>query len=364
MLFLNDDVEVISPEWLSQMVGYAQTAGVGAVGAWLLYKDQRIQHAGVIHGLNDGLTGHANKLLAASEFGYLCYSKVAREYSAVTAACLLMRRSLFSEIGGFDETDFKVAYNDVDLCYRIVDAGFRCIYCPTAELYHYEGRSRGFGDNPAEEAALRRKYAGRIDPWYNPNLSLRSERFEIHPYRRPSHRRQTLNALFVSHNLNREGAPKSLLELVRGLQAEAAVDPCVMHPTSGPLASEYQELRIPLVPVQHPLTDVGASELYRQRIAELSRGLLQSGCQIVVANTAQSFWAVDAARQANIPAIWIIRESEPWNTYFDFVPDELRSRCYHLFQYPYRVVGNAEMRSRIAHSSKTVRVPYLRTQAG
>ena len=183
VLFLNNDTEVINPRWLSQMVGYAQIPDVGAVGARLLYPDGRIQHAGVIHGLHHGLAGHAFKLMDKDNRGYLSQAMVTRNYSAVTAACTITPRQLFLELGGFDEQNFAVAYNDVDYGYRLLERGYRCVYCPDAELLHKEGTSRGFTDNPQEVAAFRRKYAGKNDSFYSPHLSLEDEYFHIQPRR-------------------------------------------------------------------------------------------------------------------------------------------------------------------------------------
>ena len=179
VLFLNNDTEVVAGRWLSQMMGYARMPGVGAVGAKLRYRDGTVQHAGVVHGYHDGLAGHAFKNMPADDWGYLGYMRVAREYSGVTAACMLTPRALFLELGGLDETEFAVAYNDVDYCYRLGDRGYRSIVCPDAELIHDEGKSRGFDDNPDEVAAFRRRYGRRPEPYYNPNLSLDDERFEI-----------------------------------------------------------------------------------------------------------------------------------------------------------------------------------------
>jgi GT2 family glycosyltransferase len=183
VLFLNNDTEVINPRWLSQMVGYAQIPAVGAVGARLLYPDGRIQHAGVIHGLHHGLAGHAFKLMNSENRGYLSQAMVTRNYSAVTAACMITPRQLFLELGGFDEENFAVAYNDADYGYRLLERGYRCVYCPDAELLHKEGTSRGFTDNPQEVAAFRRKYAGKNDSFYSPHLSLEDEYFHIQPRR-------------------------------------------------------------------------------------------------------------------------------------------------------------------------------------
>ncbi|NJS10691.1 MAG: glycosyltransferase, partial [Microcoleus sp. CSU_2_2] len=183
VLFLNNDTEIINPRWLSQMVGYAQIPGVGAVGARLLYPDKRIQHAGIIHGLHHGLAGHAFKLMNHDNRGYLSQAMVTRNYSAVTAACMITPRHLFLELGGFDEENFAVAYNDADYGYRLLEKGYRCVYCPDAELLHKEGTSRGFNDNPQEVAAFRRKYAGKKDGFYSPHLSLEDEYFHIQPRR-------------------------------------------------------------------------------------------------------------------------------------------------------------------------------------
>ncbi|HAZ48006.1 MAG TPA: glycosyl transferase family 1, partial [Cyanobacteria bacterium UBA11371] len=179
VLFLNNDTEVISPDWLSQMIGYAQIEGVGAVGARLLFPDGRVQHAGVIHGMHHGLAGHAFKLINKDDGGYLSYAKVTRNYSAVTAACLLTPRQLFLELGGFDEIEFAVAYNDADYGYRLLEKGYRSVYCPTAEFIHYEGTSRGFSDNPKETANYRQKYGKKVDCFYSPHLSLENEQVQI-----------------------------------------------------------------------------------------------------------------------------------------------------------------------------------------
>ncbi|MEM1169434.1 MAG: glycosyltransferase, partial [Cyanobacteria bacterium P01_H01_bin.35] len=187
VLFLNNDTEVISPNWLSQMMGYAKIPGVGAVGAKLIYPDKRIQHAGVIHGLHHGLAGHAFKLLHSENRGYLSQASVSRNYSAVTAACMLTSRKLFLDNGGFDQENFAVAYNDADYGYRLLvrdfNNSYRSVYCPDAELIHKEGTSRGYSDNPQEEANYRRKYSRMIDRFYSPHFSLESELFEIQPRR-------------------------------------------------------------------------------------------------------------------------------------------------------------------------------------
>ncbi len=207
ILFLNNDTEVISPNWLSQMMGYAKIPGVGAVGAKLIYPDKRIQHAGVIHGLHHGLAGHAFKLLHSENRGYLSQASVSRNYSAVTAACMLTSRKLFLELGGFDGENFAVAYNDADYGYRLLESGYRSVYCPDAELIHKEGTSRGYSDNPQEEANYRRKYSRMIDGFYSPYFSLESELFEIQPRRyflRKEEGRRKKEEVFVKEEVRRK----------------------------------------------------------------------------------------------------------------------------------------------------------------
>jgi len=181
-VFLNNDTEVNTPEWLEEMLMYVQREDVAAAGAMLYYPDQTIQHAGVILGLGqDRIAGHPFHRYQRGHIGYmgrLCY---AQDMSAVTAACMMVKASVYRELGGFDE-DFQVAYNDVDLCMRIRQAGYLIVWTPYAELYHYESKSRGYEDSPEkrkrfeEEAQrFRNRWAKELaagDPYYNPNLTL------------------------------------------------------------------------------------------------------------------------------------------------------------------------------------------------
>lgn len=172
LLFLNDDTEVINAEWLTAMVEQAERAEVGAVGAKLLYPDGRIQHAGIILGAG-GAASHAHRGVDGfSGAGYLNYPNVIRNYNAVTAACLMMRRAVFFGTGGFDENRFAVSYNDVDLCLRLRRAGYLIVYTPYAQLYHHESATRGTNRYPHEEANLRAGWRNELlsDCYYNPNL--------------------------------------------------------------------------------------------------------------------------------------------------------------------------------------------------
>ncbi len=344
VLFLNNDTEVVAGRWLSQMVGYARMPGVGAVGARLRYRDGTVQHAGVVHGYHDGLAGHAFKNMPVEDWGYLGYMRVAREVSGVTAACMLTPRALFLELGGLDEEEFAVAYSDTDYCYRLGDRGYRSIVCPDAELIHEEGQSRGFDDNPDEVAAFRRRYARRPEPYYSPNLSLDDEHFEVRPYRHPRSN-GVVRAIAVTHNLNREGAPFAQFEMIVGLHRRGLVDPVVLSPHEGPLRSEYERAGITVTVVTPP--DTGGRPQFERSIAELGRTFREFEPDVIYANTLQTFWVIAAAETIGVPSLWHVHESEPWQTYFEFLRPELQEVAYGCFAFPYRVVfcSNATRRA-------------------
>ena len=187
ILLLNNDVEIITDDWLEQMLMFAQRSDVGAVGAMLYYPDDTVQHAGVILGIG-GVAGHAHKYFQRGSYGYVSRMTIAQNYSCVTAACVLIRRSVWNEINGLDEA-FKVAFNDVDLCMRIRKAGYLVVWTPYAELYHYESKSRGAEDTIEKQGRFKGevlRFQGRWgeelvkgDPYYNPNLSLTREDFSL-----------------------------------------------------------------------------------------------------------------------------------------------------------------------------------------
>lgn len=180
LLFLNDDTKVISPEWLTAMVEHIVRPGVGAVGAKLLYPDGRIQHAGVVLGIR-GMAGHAFKYSRNDEQGYHGLAHLVRNVSAVTAACMLVSRSAFERVKGFN-TELPVEYNDVDLCLRIAQEGYRIVYVPDAVLYHYESVTRRGSRCRLDEERAREIWGEVIrrgDPYYNPNLTLRREDWSL-----------------------------------------------------------------------------------------------------------------------------------------------------------------------------------------
>lgn len=181
---VNNDIEVISPDWLTEMVSWAVRTDVGCVGAKLYYEDDTVQHAGVIIGMG-GVAGHAHKHQPRDGNGYFGNLRLLQNVSAVTAACMLFRKHIYEEVGGMDEVELPVAFNDVDFCLKVRQAGYKCVWTPYAELYHYESRSRGYEDTPekkeraAREVETMKRRWGKIlqsDPYYSKNLSLLDEK--------------------------------------------------------------------------------------------------------------------------------------------------------------------------------------------
>ncbi len=187
LLLLNNDTEIISPDCLEQLLGYCMRPDVGAVGARLYYEDDTVQHAGVVVGFG-GIAGHCFVQQKRDATGYCHRIICAQDYSAVTAACMMVKREAFDKVHGLSE-EFQVAFNDIDFCLRLGKAGYLVVYNPYAELYHYESKSRGLEDTPEKVARFNREIASFEkhwpeilrdgDPYYNPNLTLESQDFSL-----------------------------------------------------------------------------------------------------------------------------------------------------------------------------------------
>ena len=187
LLLLNNDTEMINEDCLEEMLGYCSRSDVGAVGARLYYEDNTIQHAGVVIGFG-GIAGHCFVQQPRGNTGYCHRIICAQDYSAVTAACMMVKRSVFEEVGGLTE-ELAVAFNDIDFCMKVRQKGYLIIYNPYAELYHYESKSRGLEDTPEKLERFHNEI--RIfetrwpeimkngDPYYNPNLSLETQDFSL-----------------------------------------------------------------------------------------------------------------------------------------------------------------------------------------
>ena len=187
LCLMNNDIEVLQPDWLSEMVSTGCQPGVGAVGARLYYPDGKIQHAGVVVGIG-GVAGHPFKSQARDDSHYKARAQLMQEMTAVTGACLLTPRSLYEQLGGLNEVHLAVAFNDIDFCLRVCEAGYRIIYNPYAELVHHESVSRGREDTPEKKERFRTEVLYMLERWeawlpcdraYNPNLTLIEENFSI-----------------------------------------------------------------------------------------------------------------------------------------------------------------------------------------
>lgn len=343
LLFLNNDTEVISPNWLSQMVGWLQFDGVKSVGAQLLFKNGLIQHAGLVNKLlYNVLPAPAFKLCDPEKDHYMEFIHTPRNCSAVTAACMLTPKDFFFEIGGFDEEGFAVAYNDCDYGFRIAKAGYRNVYCPTALLYHYEGITRGVGvgnDDPAEEALCVQKYGAWQDPYYSENLTKDFFDFSPSSRRKAYYKSKEVTCGFVSHNLNCEGAPIVLYDIVAGLKAQAEINPIVISYDDGPLRADYERLGVPVFVLDaDPFFSSKCDASYQNALMAVVDLLKANSVNVVVANTVLSWWAVDAAELAGISSIWCIHESEEPFSHFDVHGAYIKSVAQHCLDKTYQTV--------------------------
>ena len=187
LALVNNDIEVISPAWLGEMVSHACRPEIGCVGAKLYYADGRIQHAGVILGSGGG-SGHAHRYFPGDADGYCGRLKVVQNFTAVTGACLVVRKTLYEQVGGLNEVDLPIAWSDIDLCLKVRALGYRNLWTPYAELYHHESVSRGRDRSKAqrqryraETAYMRQVWGDALwqDPCYNPNLTVAREDFSL-----------------------------------------------------------------------------------------------------------------------------------------------------------------------------------------
>jgi GT2 family glycosyltransferase len=187
--FVNNDIQIIRPDWLDEMVSNLARKDIGAVGARLLFPNGTVQHAGVITGIG-GVAGHQFKTFSVGSLGYFCRAVLPQNLSAVTAACMLVHTDLFNKVGGFDQERLAVAFNDIDLCLKIREAGYLIVYTPYAELLHHESVSRGYEDSPEKKARFAREFKAMqerwgeklvTDPYYNPNFTLEGVGYDLGP---------------------------------------------------------------------------------------------------------------------------------------------------------------------------------------
>ena len=193
LIFLNDDISVITPDWIEAMLALLAIPGVGAVGPKLLFEDGSLQHAGVVFG--DGLPDHVRRGFPGDDTGNHGSSLANRNYLAVTGACVMVRRADFEAVGGFDE-NYAINYNDIDLCLRLGERALRTVYCAEARLHHYESRNRVPTVDPAEQARFRKRWGARLvrDPYYPDPFGIRPPAFALDAERFPLAARRMIEA--------------------------------------------------------------------------------------------------------------------------------------------------------------------------
>ncbi len=318
VLHLNNDVNALEPGWLEEMATWFLQPDVGVVGAKLVYPDKTLNHTGIIIGPHGGL---ADTPFAKADPATVpaVWHAAAREVSAVTGACLLTRTDLYRELGGFDEKDFGVAYNDVDYCLRARAAGRRVIYTPQAKLMHWGSATRGVTFDDAEHIAFARRYPAYRDPYLSHHLALTNGRLHTTastPVR--SNRAGKLRLLLLTHNLNLEGAPLFLLEYATWMVREAGFTVEVLASRDGPLRSSYEALgaRITIVdPV--PLYSSLDEEMFQHRLTDIQLQVEWDQIDLVVCNTLVSFWGVHLAARVGKPSLFYIHESSTIFRFFE-----------------------------------------------
>lgn len=350
VLFLNNDTEILSPNWLNQMVGYIQFSDVGAVGARLIFPNGLIQHAGLVHGYNNGGVAPAFKMMKSNQATYLAFERLSRECSAVTAACMLTKTDLFKKVGGFDKENFSIGYNDPDYCHRIEELGYRIVYSADSILLHHENLTRRAipyqRDDVTNEFRYKIKYKNYTEKHYNKNLSLDDSTFSFSSSLVQTTKLQKpVSCLVFSYNLNWEGSSFSNFELVTGLKKKGIINPHIYCFQDGPLRFEYMKQGIPVTIKSSPLSRGFYIKEYLYGLKELVTFIKSINPDLIYANTLQMFYGIDAANELGIPSIWNVRESEPIFNYYNHFGEDIQQRALNCFYYPYQVIF-------VAHSTR------------
>ena len=339
VLHLNNDVNALEPGWLEEMATWFLQPDVGVVGARLVYPEKTLNHTGIVIGPHGGLADTPFAKVDEREVG-VAWHAAAREVSAVTGACLLTRTDLYRQLGGFDEHDFGVAYNDVDFCLRVRAAGHRILYTPQAKLMHWGSATRGVTFDEAEHIAFVERYPMLRDPYLSLHLGLEGNRLHVSTTApaRTEHAGK-LRLLLLTHNLNLEGAPLFLLEYATWMVREAGFTLEVLAGQDGPLRGAFEALgaHITLVDAA-PLYKSPDEDSFHQRLGEIKQGLDWDRIDLVVCNTLVSFWGVRLAARAGKPSLFYIHESA---TIFRFFERRLELELHHLVAESFQLATRA-----------------------
>ncbi|MDB6165554.1 MAG: tuaC 1 [Lacunisphaera sp.] len=334
VLHLNNDVNALERGWLEEMATWFLEPDVGVVGAKLVYPEKTLNHTGIVIGPHGGLAdtpfARANPAEVPVE-----WHAAAREVSAVTGACLMTRVSLYRELGGFDERDFGVAYNDVDYCLRVRARGQRVIYTPQAQLMHWGSATRGVTFDDAEHIAFVRRYPMFRDPYLSPHLVLQGNQLRCASAAPVETARVApLRLLLLTHNLNLEGAPLFLLEYATWMVREAGFTLEILASQDGPLRAAYEALGAHITLIDTgPLYASPDEETFHSRLADIKHQLDWERIDLVVCNTLVSFWGVPLATRAGKPSLLYIHES---STIFRFFERKLELEMHSLVAQAFR----------------------------
>jgi GT2 family glycosyltransferase len=308
-IFFNDDVEPMQADWIQNLIEPLENGEVGAVAPKMLYPTGRIQHAGLVTGVRE-LIGTAFHQRSADSTEHFNLAQSLRDVSALSAACLAMRRDAFFDVDGFNETDTPIAYSDLDLCFKIREAGWRCVYTPFATLRHTGHASltahdekKQAGHRDKSPIYLLKRWAGYTmsDPYF-PN-NMRDWLFNDSPtpirmsgtnQRRPAE--TSADLLFISHDLSDSGAPMMLLHAAQWC-VQNGFFVAVMSPSDGPLRREFEDAGIPII--VDPLVDNGHGS-----VVKFARNF-----DCVIANTVFSSAIVRALNNQNVPVMWWLHET-------------------------------------------------------
>lgn len=324
ILHLNNDVNALEPGWLEDMVGWITQPGIGVVGAKLIFPDRTLNHTGIVIGPHGGLADAPFARKNEDDVKAFDWHSAARDVSAVTGACLLTSTELYRKLGGFDERDFSVAYNDVDYCLRVLAAGQRVVVTPQAKLMHWGSATRGVTYDEAEHIAFARRYRGHRDLFVGEALELHEGGFVPKETHYVHAKRCTgLRVLLITHNLKLEGAPLFLLEYATYLVRHAGFSCRVLAAEDGPLRRNFEELGAPVALVDsRPLYAAKTPQEFTERLGALQANLELAAIDLVVCNTLLNFWGVHLAERAGKASLFYIHESSSIKRFFAKTLDE------------------------------------------
>ena len=331
LLFIRSDFQSLSSKWLSQMMGYIQFPNVGAVGAKFVDETGIIQSAGNL--ITRGKLGSAFSGMPADRAGYMYLPRVSRECASVDARCILTKASAIAAVGGFSGDAPGTAAMGHFYCQSLAPSGLSTIVCADAHIVDRDHNGTWRPETYLSQA--------QEDPFYNRNLSAEAPYFGIGASRLPMRGDRQIKVVFVSHNLEAEGAPNTLFDLIEGLTRNGTVHATVLSPRAGPLGVQYEQAGIAVKLFEQPTWKDDTQEFSRKCEA-LGALFRDEGAEVVLANTLQMFFAVNQAEQEKIGAIWCQHESEPWQTYFRRFRRGIQARAYAAFGQAYRVLYVAE----------------------